>query len=133
MNLKDCEVLLAAAIEHKACKGNADAARRYLDAGDVEGFERVCRGNYWWLKYRKIAYILTDGVAETRYANGQMSEQFNYFNGTLHGERTQWYPDGQVCEQANYANGRLHGKYAHWDSDGQVLEQSNYINGVKQP
>jgi MORN repeat variant len=157
MNLQECEVLLAAAIKRKACKGNADAARRYLDAGDVEGFERVCRGNYDWLKDYGIDYVLTDGPAEGWHDDGQMREQFNYFNGELRGEYTRWYPDGQMQEQSNYVNGKLHGECmwwhidgrmserlsyvngklhgacTRWNSDGQMSGQSNYVNGVKQP
>jgi antitoxin component YwqK of YwqJK toxin-antitoxin module len=157
MKMQDCEVLLAAAIEVWLCKGDADAARRYLDAGDVEGFERVCRGNYWWIKDNGIAYVFTDGAAESLYANGKMHEQSNYLNGERHGKCTRWYTtgqlseqliyangelhgectwwdiDGQMREQANYVNGKRHGEYAWWYPDGQMREQANYVNGVKQP
>jgi antitoxin component YwqK of YwqJK toxin-antitoxin module len=157
MNLKECEAIFSAAIKKNLFKGNADAARRYLDAGNVEGFERVCRGNFWWFEDKDIAYALTDGPAENWYDNGQMREQSSYVNGKRHGEYTWWYPDGRVCKQLNYANGEmhgkytwwyiggqmrvqanyddghLHGKYTWWDEDGKVLEQLNYVNGVKQP
>jgi MORN repeat variant len=157
LNLQDCEALFAAAIKRKACKGNADAARRYLDAGDVEGFERVCRGNYDWLRYNGIAYVLTDGAAENWDDNGQMRVQSQYVNGDRHGKCMRWHANGQVCRQANYINGRLHGEctwwYVNgqmreqsiyfdgqlhgectcWYHDGQMCEQANYANGVKQP
>jgi MORN repeat variant len=105
MNLQECEILLAAAIEVWLSKGDADAARRYLDAGDVEGFERVCRGNYRWLEANGIDYVLTDGAAERWYDNGQMQEQSNYVDGKLHGEYTWWYRNGEIHAQANYVNG----------------------------
>jgi MORN repeat variant len=133
MNLQECEAILAAAIERDACKSNADAARRYLDAGDVKGFERVCRGNHGWLEDNGIHYVLTDGAAERWYVNGQMLAQFNYLNGKLHGEYTWWDSDGQMCEQSNYANGKRHGEYTWWENDGRVREKSNYVNGAKQP
>jgi MORN repeat variant len=129
MNLQECEVLLTAAIERGVCKGSADAARRYLDAGDVEGFERVCRGNYEWLQDMKIAYTLTDGPAERWYSNGQMRGQSNYFGGQMHGECTWWYFGGQALEQSNYVNGQLHGECTWWYDDGQMCEQLNYVNG----
>jgi MORN repeat variant len=129
MKMQECEILLAAAIKKGVCKGDADAARRYLDAGDVEGFERVCRGNCEWLQDMEIAYTLTDGPAERWYSNGQMRKQSNYFNGQLHGQRTWWYPGGQMGEQSNYANGKRHGEYLWWYDNGQLLEQSNYVNG----
>jgi MORN repeat variant len=132
MNLQDCEAILAAAIERDACKGNADAARRYLDAGDVEGFERVCRGNYEWLEDKGVAYVFTDGAAERWYDNGQMCEQLNYVNGKMHGKCTWWYITGQMSEQSNYVNGKMHGECAWWYISGQPREQSNYVNGVKQ-
>jgi antitoxin component YwqK of YwqJK toxin-antitoxin module len=157
MNLQECEVLFATAIEVWLCKGDADAARRYLDAGDVEGFERICRGNYDWLKDYGIDYVLTDGPAEGWHDDGQMREQSNYVdgemhgkctwwddngqmrgqenyvNGELHGERTLWYDNGQLSEQSNYVNGNLHGECTLWYHDGQMCEQANYANGVKQP
>jgi antitoxin component YwqK of YwqJK toxin-antitoxin module len=131
MNLQECEVLLSTAIKLGACKGNADAARRYLNAGDVDGFERVCRGNYDWLRYKDIAYVLTNGPAERWYVNGQKLAQFNYLNGKLHGECTWWHDNGQVCEQFNYVNGEMHGLHKWWYSDGQIREQSNYVNGKR--
>jgi antitoxin component YwqK of YwqJK toxin-antitoxin module len=133
MNLEECETILAAAIKRKACKGNADMAKKYLDAGDVEGFERVCRGNRKWLEDKGIAYVLTDGAAERWHYNGQVFEQFNYLNGRRHGECTWWYPNGQMLEQSNYVGGNRHGKCTCWNSDGRLLEQANYVNGVKQP
>jgi MORN repeat variant len=133
MNLKECEALLAAAIAKSACKGNADAARRYLDAGDVDGFERVCRGNYDWLRYKKIAYVLTNGAAENWHDNGRIGGQSNYVDGQMHGQCVWWHDNGRIGGQSNYVNGERHGECTWWNSDGRLLEQSNYVNGVKQP
>jgi MORN repeat variant len=133
MNLKECETILATAIKLGACKGNADAARRYLDAGDAEGFERVCRGNYRWLEAAGIAYVLTDGVAERWHDNGRMYAQSTYVSGKPHGEYFWWHVNGQMGEKSNYVNGKTHGECTWWYSDGQMREQASYVDGVKQP
>jgi antitoxin component YwqK of YwqJK toxin-antitoxin module len=153
LNLQDCETLLAAAIEKGICKGDADAARRYLDAGDVEGFERICRGNDALFEVMGVPYVLTDGTAERwhdngqlkatyfyvngklrgkylwRYDNGQMREQSNYVEGEMHGKSTRWHDNGQVREKANYVNGQMHGQSTWWYDNGQMRQKSNYING----
>jgi antitoxin component YwqK of YwqJK toxin-antitoxin module len=132
MNLQDCEAILAAAIKKNLFKGDLNAARRYLNAGDVEGFERVCRGNYEWLKYKDIAYVLTDGSAENWHDNGLICGHFNYVNGKLHGECMWWHNNGQLGNQLSYVDGDPHGQHMRWHADGKLFEQSTYINGVKQ-
>jgi antitoxin component YwqK of YwqJK toxin-antitoxin module len=129
MKMQECEILLAAAIKRAACKGDVNAARRYLDAGDVEGFERVCRGNSALFQVAGVPSVLTDGAVERWYVNGQKREQSNYLNGQLHDECTWWYSDGQIREQSNYVNGSRHGECTWWYANGQVCRQSNYVNG----
>jgi antitoxin component YwqK of YwqJK toxin-antitoxin module len=133
MDISRCKRILDAVSWGLAFRGDISAMKRYFNAGDVDGFERVCRGSHEWLRNRGIAYDLTDGAAECWYDNGQMCEQLNFINGRLHGQRTWWYDNGQLLEQSNYVNGRLHGQSTCWHEDGKVIKQSNYDNGVKQP
>lgn len=64
MNINECRTIYEAACKANACEGNIQAAKRYLDAGDVEGFERVCRGNWQFLQDNGIEYSLTNGMRE---------------------------------------------------------------------
>lgn len=97
LSIDECKTIYDAAVAKKACKGNIEAAKRYLDAGDVEGFERVCRGNAGWLKCNDIHYLLSDGIAENWYENGAMSKRFNRVNGLAHGLYEGWSKDGSLA------------------------------------
>jgi hypothetical protein len=76
MNLEECEAILAAVIKNNLFKkGDLNKAHQYLDAGDVEGFERICRGQFWWIKDKGVPCILTDGPAEGWYDDGRLKKQ----------------------------------------------------------
>jgi MORN repeat variant len=129
MTRQECNKILITAISKNAWTGNANVARKYLNAGDLEGFERICRGTYKWLNYKGIPYVLTDGAAENYHDNEQLYEQATYFNGQLHGDYTSWYSNGRMSEQSTYVAGKRHGECTWWHFNGPLKAQLTYING----
>lgn len=156
MDLKECKTIYDAAVAAEACKGNVEAAKRYLDAGDTEGFERVCRGNVDWLKYNGVHYVLSDGIAENWYDNGVLHSHHTYVNGKVEGLIEVWYDNGILSRQINYKDdkpdglctvwydngdtqmrysyfkGKLCGLYERWNKDGSLAVTRTYINGIIQ-
>lgn len=129
MNINECEVIYLAAVAAKACKGNIEAARRYLDAGDVEGFERVCRGNRGWLDDLDIPYNLTDGPAEAWHDNGVLSHSHTYVNGKLEGIYKEWHLNGILRQRCVCKGGKREGLYESWNGDGTLKLKITYVNG----
>ena len=126
MDMTEAERILACAKQCNACKGNYDAAARYLRNNDIEGFKRVCRGNVAWLNGIRAKYVLTDGVAEKWHENGQLASRCTYQNDQLHGLHEKWHDNGQLTSRREYMNGRLHGLYETWRDNGQLMYRRAY-------
>ena len=120
LTLTECEDILTQATKAKACKGNLDAAKRYFEAKDTEGFERVCRGNKTWLTANRIRYTLTDGLSESWHSDGQLEASGTYQDGKLNGLHEHWYSNGQLAARYTYKDGKLNGLHERWYSDGQL-------------
>jgi antitoxin component YwqK of YwqJK toxin-antitoxin module len=129
LTLDQCKAIYDHAVQHNACKGNIAAAKRYLDTEDIEGFERVCRGNNKWLRGKGAPYVLTDGPAEAWHDNGICSVMYGYVDGEVHGLYRTWWPDGQLAVLAYYSNGKLHGALVTWRDDGALFEEASFWNG----
>ena len=129
LTLTQCEDILTNASEAKACKGNLDAAKRYFEAKDTEGFERVCRGNKDWLLTQAIRYTLTDGRYESWYSDGQLEARCTYKDGNPSGLYESWYSDGQLDARCTYKDGNLNGLYDRWHSNGRLWLRCTYKDG----
>lgn len=156
LTIQECKLILDAARRESTCIGNINAARKYYDAGDIEGFERVCRGSRYWLGGGPTRYTLTDGLCEIWYdndqprkryayaageldglyehwhANGQPFERYTYVAGKRNGLYETWYGNGQPCERYTYVAGKRNGLYERWYANNQPCERYNYVAGVRQ-
>jgi MORN repeat variant len=139
-SLEQCRIIYDHASRYHASKGYLDAAKRYLDAGDADGFERVCRGDYaWlreigapeWLRDIRARYVLTDGPAEAWHDNGQQRSKAHYINGQLHGLFEDWHDNGQQWSKATYVNGQQQGQYEMWYPNGQQRMKCTYVDGQR--
>ena len=129
MDLKECKEIYDAAVAANACKGNIEAAKRYLDANDVEGFERVCRGNSDWLASNNIRYVPSDGIAESWYNNGVLCTRYTYIAGIIEGLHETWYKSSILSRRVSFKDDRLDGLYTVWHENGVMFTRCNYVNG----
>ena len=132
LSINECKAIYLLSVEEQACKGNIEAAKRYLDAGDVEGFERVCRGNVDWLKRKSISYILTPGMAENWYDNGFLRRRGFYVNGKVEGVIETWHENGVLRCKYSGIDDKAEGLYEEWNSDGYLVKTRTYLNGAIQ-
>ena len=130
LTLTHCENILTKATKAEACKSNLDAAKRYFEAKDTEGFERVCRGNKTWLTASRIRYTLTDGLYERWYSDGPLVERCTYQDGKLDGLYERWYRNGQLAERYTYKDDNLNGLYENWYSNGQLCVRCTYQDDI---
>ena len=130
MNISKCKTIYDAALAAKACKGNIEAAKRYLDAGDVEGFERVCRGNLSWLRSNCIHYVLSDGIAEEWHDNGVLYTRYTYVSGEIKGVYETWDENGILRNRCNFKDNRLDGLYTQWYENGVMSKIDKEIHEI---
>ena len=107
MDMTNARRILAYAKRYDACEGNYNAAARYLENDDLEGFERVCRGNVTWLSDIRADYTFTDGVAEKWNENGQLESRCAYTRGRLYGLYETWHENGQLASRRTYEDGKI--------------------------
>lgn len=71
-----------------------------------------------------------NGVSESFYENGVLSEQVSYLEGKKHGPSKKWFANGTASFEANYIHGKRNGEARSWWRDGTTRSLSNYINGT---
>lgn len=58
LSKEQCEEILNAASHHSPCNSNYHPALAAFAAGDYDLFEKICRGNYLWLKGHEIPLLM---------------------------------------------------------------------------
>ena len=133
MDREEAQRIYDAAANAGACSGNLGAAKRYLDADDIEGFERVCRGSVAWLAWQRLRYAMTSGVAETWHDNGgSLMEEYTYVDGAQHGVYRSWHDNGQLWVEGTFVKGVRHGAYKEWRANGQLYAAGAFEGDVIQ-
>jgi antitoxin component YwqK of YwqJK toxin-antitoxin module len=85
---------------------------------------------------RKIRFIQRrkdqkkEGKYERFHENGQLLEQANYVNDSLHGERIFFYADGKKESVEQFDHGTQSGEYVKYREDGTVAIRQTYANGL---
>lgn len=54
-----------------------------------------------------------------------------YYQGKLHGTKTEYYRDGTVHKEVNFKMGDFHGPFLLYDREGNLLQELNYYEGEK--
>src|SRR6266496_4375806 len=57
-------------------------------------------------------------MVQTRYRNGQVSEEQPQLNGRLHGVLRRWHKNGVLALEQPHQNGVVHGICRQWNEDG---------------
>lgn len=70
------------------------------------------------------------GPFTSYYKNGQIRQQFQYLNDTLHGPQQYWLPNGKPLYYYNYVNGIPEGLQRKWYKNG-TLQKSYTTHGGK--
>jgi antitoxin component YwqK of YwqJK toxin-antitoxin module len=73
-----------------------------------------------------------DGLYQSWYENGQMSEEGEYVLDVQNGEWITWYEDGMRKEQITYRVGKRHGRHMIWHPDFTLKLEEYYRNDVRQ-
>lgn len=108
---------------------------------------------------RQMTYVYRDGqkngVAVSRYENGQVELEITYRNGAKNGEEVMFqqdgkplykktfkdnvldgeyllfYENGKPKQKSSYENGELNGESDYFDDEGKVIKIENYKKGIK--
>lgn len=54
-----------------------------------------------------------------------------YYQGKLHGTKTEYYRDGTVYKEVSFNMGDFHGPFLLYDRKGNLLQELSYENGLK--
>jgi len=122
--------------------GNADvmyftAKGKLVSQGRMEGKKRV---GEWLYYHEKSEAILTreqytngllNGITQTFYANGKLTEEVTYIKGLKEGPNKYYSPDGILLKKLLYLNDQLHGAAEYYDAHGNVTIQGQYLKGKK--
>lgn len=112
----------------KFSKGNLDAALRYLNASDTQGFARVCRGDSFFKVPNGAAYSIadSDGDYESWHEYGKLKHYYSVIAGLKHGFARRWRPNGELWEVYRYKQGLRHGLYVLFYENGSPSEMALY-------
>jgi len=97
--------------------------------GDIQA--KTIFSSEHYQKLEKIIYTDDREISKTKwryYPNKQLSEEFQYKNGKLHGLGRNWYENGQKMALLTFVNGLKNGSITLWYENGQISEMGNYIN-----
>jgi hypothetical protein len=72
-----------------------------------------------------------DGLYESWYDSGQMSERTTYKAGQRDGLYESWYDSGQMSERTTYKAGQRDGLYESWYDNGQPSFRTTFEAGVR--
>lgn len=110
---------------------------KLVSEGRMEGKNRE---GEWLYYHEKSASILTrevykkgklDGLLQTYYANGKLTEELTYINGIKEGPNSYYSPDGVLIKKLQYINDVLHGPAEYFDANGVLTIQGQYLKGKK--
>lgn len=65
----------------------------------------------------------------SKFKSGKISEEINYNNGVVSGEKRNFYPNGQLSYIASFTDGKLNGKEILYYKNGLVEKESNFKDG----
>ncbi|HIF14826.1 MAG TPA: hypothetical protein EYQ86_05710 [Bacteroidetes bacterium] len=84
-------------------------------------------------KSAKIYYksMPFNGVAFSRYANGNVYMEEEYENGIRSGEKRIWYLNGKQKLKEVYLDGKLNGEKIEWYENGIMKTKRTYLEGVE--
>jgi hypothetical protein len=72
---------------------------------------------------------LLEGMARSRYADGQPRSEGAYARGQPHGLHRAWWPSGQLQSEQNFVNGMPHGLSRTWYASGKRYEEHRHEHG----
>jgi antitoxin component YwqK of YwqJK toxin-antitoxin module len=72
-----------------------------------------------------------DGPQKELFADGSLSGEGRFKNGTRHGRWTFFYRNGTKKAAGKYAGGALDGEWEWWRENGQPLQAGALKNGVQ--
>jgi len=110
---------------------------KLVSEGQMEGKKRI---GEWLYYHEKSDAILTrelytngmlDGIKETYYFNGQLTEEITYIKGIKEGPNMYYSPDGVLLKKLQYINDVLHGSGEYYDAHGNVTIKGQYLKGKK--
>ena len=71
-----------------------------------------------------------EGLQETYYPGGKLSEKRYYHLGEKDGVHTGWWQNGKLRFEYHFHNGQYNGNYKEWYSSGRPYKNIHYINDV---
>lgn len=95
-----------------------------VDAKDAQG--RTIRYE------RRKKDFAKDGLYQRFGENGNLVEEAEYANDTLHGFRKYYYPNESLESVEHFNNGTYHGKYEQYYQDGQLHIEQTFVQGALQ-
>lgn len=66
----------------------------------------------------------------SRFQFGKLIEEFNYYEGKLHGTVRRWNENGVKKSEENYSHGQRNGEFFYW-WNGKIIKSGNYLNDEK--
>ena len=78
-----------------------------------------------------LLHMYFDGVEIKRdyYTNGQLSFEYNYKDGKLHGLSKEWYSSGAIGCERYFKNGKRHGPDKFWKEHQKLTHVDYYLYG----
>jgi antitoxin component YwqK of YwqJK toxin-antitoxin module len=106
-------------------------------SGEMIGKERIGK----WLYYHEDGKTILaeenyqngilNGVSNTFYKTGKITESSYYVQGKLHGNLKRYADNGVLLDDLNYKNGKLHGAAKYYNIDGTLIFWGDYENDEK--
>lgn len=72
-----------------------------------------------------------DGIKQTYYPNGQLTEELTYQEGVLQGPNNFYSEEGVLIKKLAYSNDELHGPAEYYDASGNLTIKGQYVRGKK--
>lgn len=97
---------------------------------NLETIETTDEDGYLIKYSRKKTDYAKDGLYTKHYPSGNLYEEANYLNDTLHGERKLYYENGKLEVLETYAHGMFISPYKKYYEDGQLKLEGFYENNM---
>ena len=110
LNLQQAKAIYDHAVSKQPCLENVTKAKQFLDSGDLNSFEQICRANHLWLKQKNNPYF-----AEGLYTGGLCL----CFGINVHAA---YYKDD---------TNTIVGTYCVYDTKGFMVRTTEYKNGIE--
>jgi antitoxin component YwqK of YwqJK toxin-antitoxin module len=73
-----------------------------------------------------------EGKVKWYYESGKISQEANYSNGILDGNRKVFYESGKLKNKRSYTDGKLNGSWEVYYENGQISEKGKYEENLKE-